>query len=115
MTRKERREEAARRWTARSERRKRDSHLRWTTIGAEVNALAALVAMHGPIDAEIERLGRKLDSLAKELGVALPSPSSGGAEPPRRRVEDDATSEDRREWALEDKHDLEKEGGWEDP
>jgi hypothetical protein len=27
--------------------------------------------------------------------------------------EDDASSEDRREWALEDKYDLDKEGGWE--
>jgi hypothetical protein len=29
--------------------------------------------------------------------------------------EDDATDEERRDWAAEDKHDLEKEGGWEDP
>jgi hypothetical protein len=29
------------------------------------------------------------------------------------RREEEATDEDRREWAAEDKHDLEKEGGWE--
>lgn len=34
--------------------------------------------------------------------------------PHLRRREDEATSEDRRDWAAEDKHDLEKEGGWDD-
>lgn len=38
------------------------------------------------------------------------------AAPPRPAVEEEiAPSEDRRDWAAEDKHDLEKEGGWEDP
>lgn len=32
---------------------------------------------------------------------------------PTRADEEGASSEDRREWALEDKHDLDKEGGWE--
>lgn len=31
------------------------------------------------------------------------------------REDEEPSSEDRREWAAEDKHDLEKEGGWEDP
>lgn len=33
----------------------------------------------------------------------------------RRARDDVAPSEDRRDWAAEDKHDLDKEGGWEDP
>ncbi len=36
---------------------------------------------------------------------------------PRARIakksDEDASSDDRREWAFEDKHDLKKEGGWE--
>jgi hypothetical protein len=30
-----------------------------------------------------------------------------------KKTDEDASSDDRREWALEDKHDLKKEGGWE--
>lgn len=34
---------------------------------------------------------------------------------PRASDDDDASDEERRDWAAEDAHDLEKEGGWEDP
>lgn len=53
--------------------------------------------------------------IAKALGVDVvdvqrarergPSPSP--------RAEDEASDEERRDWAAEDKHDLKKEGGWE--
>jgi len=49
--------------------------------------------------------GRWVECVRKNAGLP-PSFTTG-------RREDEATSEDRREWAAEDKHDLEKEGGWE--